>query len=83
MSRLESLDSSSNFDRESLQTSREVTDPGHVSSSLNCATGGNLVSTDGQALKRYEFAIETNVGPSIFHGTKVGLRRPHGLVYRC
>lgn len=70
MSRLDSVDLG--IEREGLATTREVTDPGHVTPSLNVATGGNLVSGSGQPLKRYEFAIETSVGPSIFQRTKVG-----------
>ena len=48
----------------------EVTDPGHVLRRFNCATGGGVVEGESHA-KRYEFAIETCVGPSIFHRTKV------------
>ena len=48
----------------------EVTDPGHVLRRFNCATGGGVVEGESHS-KRYEFAIETCVGPSIFHRTKV------------
>lgn len=50
----------------------EVTDPGHVLRKFNLTTGGGVVESDGDShAKRYEFAIETSVGPSIFHRTKV------------
>ena len=79
MSRLNSvsrLDSAgSEFEREILASPREVTDPGHVTASLNCATGGRVVSGSGQPMKRFEFTIETSVGPSIFHRTKVSIPR--------
>jgi hypothetical protein len=48
---------------------KAVTDPGHVLGKFNCAAGP---TQEGVAAKRYEFAIETSVGPSIFHRTKVG-----------
>ena len=58
-----------------LPTERqEVTDPGHVLRKFNCATGGDVVDAEGRQVKRFEFAIETGLGPSIFHQTKVSSR---------
>ena len=44
-------------------------DPGHLMSKLM----GGGVTGEGVPAKRYEFAIETSMGPSIFHRTKVRL----------
>lgn len=66
MSRMDSTDSVV----ELPSPPHEVTDPGHVLSRFNCA-GGSGVKDDEADAKRYEFAIETSVGPSIFHRTKV------------
>ena len=41
-------------------------DPGHLMSKL---IGGGATQ-EGVPSKRYEFAIETSMGPSIFHRTK-------------
>lgn len=65
MNRMDSVDSIVE-----APTTSEVTDPGHVLRRFNCATGGGVVEGESHS-KRYEFAIETCVGPSIFHRTKV------------
>lgn len=68
MSRMDSMDSVLEMPSPSKA---EVTDPGHVLRKFSCATGGDVVEADGGLVKRFEFAIETSVGPSIFHRTKV------------
>ena len=67
MSRLDSMESVV----ELPEAKPEVVDPGHVTRKFNCATGGAVVDADSSMVRRYEFAIETSVGPSIFQRTKV------------
>lgn len=71
MSRMDSMDSVVELPSPSRQ---EVTDPGHVVRKFSCATGGVVVEGENSLVKRFEFAIETSVGPSIFHRTKARLR---------
>lgn len=61
----------------------EVTDPGHVTHKFSCATGGGDVDGDGERVKRFEFALETSVGPSIFHHTKASLKSPKSQAGIC
>lgn len=67
MNRMDSVDS---VIETQATEDNEVTDPGHVLKRFNCAVGGGTVEGESY-YKRYEFAIETSVGPSIFHRTKV------------
>lgn len=73
MSRIDSTDSI--VETPGPAGSPEVTDPGHVTRRFSCATGGGVVEAESHA-KRYEFAIETSMGPSIFHRSKVRLASP-------
>ena len=79
MSRLDSMESVV----ELPEARPEVVDPGHVTRKLNCATGGVVVDADSSMVRRYEFAIETSVGPSIFQRTKVGAHPSSSLPMPC
>ena len=59
----------------------EVTDPGHVLRRLNFGSGGHADDGSDSHVKRYEFAIETSVGPSIFHRTKASLLLLVGVIH--
>ncbi|KAK9808775.1 hypothetical protein WJX72_003363 [[Myrmecia] bisecta] len=47
-------------------------DPGHLLAKFNCGAGGSMTGVlEQQRLKRYEFSVETGLGPTIFHRSKV------------
>jgi len=71
MNRMDSVDSIAETPVQAAGSAAAApADPGHVLGKFNCAAGGGATQ-EGVAAKRYEFAIETSVGPSIFHRTKV------------